>query len=706
MKKHIFHINLYKEQLKQLRLIGLIGLGLLSLFSILLPIGKALSMANERQNGYNLEKVAVGLLDSHFYLYFTFTLLVPILALVCFHYLTQRNSSDFYHSLPHTRTCMFTCNMAAITTWTTLILWVPTILSIIMYTIFNQYFILDIPSLLRFALFIYGACLLVITSIGIACSITGTVFTNVIVAGIIIFLPRTFILVFTEIITSSSQLLVSNRLFPLLDPQYNIIFGLLTPSGSASLTIGWSSFAYSILLALIYLALGLLAYKKRKSESSNQAAVSKKVQTVIRLILGFTVSLVPITLIFNVLTGYDRFESSDLPVFLYTMCILYLIACLVMLLYELITTKKFRNVLKALPSIGILAIINVVVLLGALGVYKVATNYSPDAEDIDYIITEPKLENGNTLYYDTRATSLRITDEKVLEMIANCLKENIESAKKDRWNSDDNQVIVGIHSGLTTHYRSLQMDMEDYKILTQSYSNSDGYMEAYQSLPSLTGDKLFLYNLSLSNREFLELYNIAKDEVASLKFNDWYLALKGQRNDVLDTIEFYATVNNESLPGIVPISGILPKTYMKYLEFYSKAMQGDKNTILTDLKKIQSKDTLDSYDWDMAYEILDLAQNLRLTYGNRNSNLYFEYSGQHIQAINEKVMERIISSTRDYKTFDPNKDYLVKVGYSKYNIQNYANSGGSYIFIVEKAELQDLVEAELSNFDPYTTYTE
>lgn len=44
--------------------------------------------------------------------------------------------------------------------------------------------------------------------------------------------------------------------------------------------------------------------------------------------------------------------------------VLYLVAALVYFAYELITTKKWKNLLTALPGLGIVALLNVGILLG------------------------------------------------------------------------------------------------------------------------------------------------------------------------------------------------------------------------------------------------------------------------------------------------------------------------------------------------------
>ncbi len=681
MNKTIFHKGLYRDQLKQLRLIGFIGLGLLSLAAILIPIGRAISIAQDRQQGFAsyVGRTNVNITEAHFYLYFVLVLLVPLLALACFHFLTQRNSSDYYHSLPHTRTCIFTCSIVAIFTWTTILVWIPTLLSVIMYTILGKYFVLEIGLLLRFALFMYVASLFVTASISIACSLTGTVFTNVIVTGIIVFLPRIFIFCLVQMIAGSSSLLIGSHLFPLLDFSYNIIFGLLLMRiNQASLT--WSGLLYSTILMILYLLVGLLVFKRRRSETANQAAVSRKVQTGIRLLLGTAVSLIPISLIFNYITDRNSLGGSS-AIFIYVICILYLVACLVMLLYELLTTKKFRNVIKALPSIGILAIINVVVLLASLGIQKALVNYSPSANEIDYVVFERSVSDRDKEYYDELVNNIKIKDKKVLQLISKTLKDNVDgSIYHDNYIGDTqlDTLIVGIHSGLSTHYRRLTIPIDDMNTITSTSATNEAYINAYQMLPELSGNKLSLYNTALSDKDYLELYNTAREEIKGLNFETWFNQLYSD-NYPLDTIVFYATVNNKSVKGTIPITNNLPKTCMKYVELTENANKKEKSQALTIIKDIVAN-RIDEYtDYYVDITLFDLKSG--------NYYLFSKAPNDSSDLMGRDILNAISSSTKDSSTLSIENDCIVTISYYFFDDNSTSSTNGTCNFILDKSDI-------------------
>ena len=62
--------------------------------------------------------------------------------------------------------------------------------------------------------------------------------------------------------------------------------------------------------------------------------------------------------------------------------VLYLVAALVYFAYELITTKKWKNLLTALPGLGIVALLNVGILLGMHAVEKHIVAQRPAMQEI------------------------------------------------------------------------------------------------------------------------------------------------------------------------------------------------------------------------------------------------------------------------------------------------------------------------------------
>lgn len=77
-----------------------------------------------------------------------------------------------------------------------------------------------------------------------------------------------------------------------------------------------------------------------------------------------------------------RAPDAD-DVFLYL--VLYLAAVLVYLIYELITTRKWRNLVRSLPALGILALCNLGLIGGMVGAYNSVLSFHPSPDAIEYV---------------------------------------------------------------------------------------------------------------------------------------------------------------------------------------------------------------------------------------------------------------------------------------------------------------------------------
>jgi len=102
VKNKFFDFALYKEGLKQLRLVSLIIIGLTCFVSLVTPIGTYLEMIEYNRTGIEIIHVP----SSCSIINVAFVLAAPILTLNLFSFLTKRNACDYYHAFPQKRTCI------------------------------------------------------------------------------------------------------------------------------------------------------------------------------------------------------------------------------------------------------------------------------------------------------------------------------------------------------------------------------------------------------------------------------------------------------------------------------------------------------------------------------------------------------------------------------------------------------------------------
>ena len=101
MKKNWFSLRLYLEGIRQLRLIGIMGMVILSLEAILIPVGRLVNIREMRHfTSSSITKTLLNFPEMHPLLVLCFCVLAPLMVLYLFHFLNKRNASDFYHAIP------------------------------------------------------------------------------------------------------------------------------------------------------------------------------------------------------------------------------------------------------------------------------------------------------------------------------------------------------------------------------------------------------------------------------------------------------------------------------------------------------------------------------------------------------------------------------------------------------------------------------
>lgn len=89
--------------------------------------------------------------------------------------------------------------------------------------------------------------------------------------------------------------------------------------------------------------------------------------------------------IFIVCAMFSEMTTGMLRDEWFVFLVFYLVAALVYFAYELITTKKWKNLLTALPGLGIVALLNVGILLGMHAVEKHIVAQRPAMQEIESV---------------------------------------------------------------------------------------------------------------------------------------------------------------------------------------------------------------------------------------------------------------------------------------------------------------------------------
>ncbi len=526
-RRPLIHIPLYLDSLKQLLLMGGIYALICIVFSILPVV-----LIDPDPNSFGKSAITI---TSYNFVLFGYVYIAPMTLIhQAFGYLTKRSPSDFYHSLPVTRNCLFLTRLVAVLT----ILFVTIVLSLL--ASFVAYSLsgmavnwLCFPRLLLF----FSVCALLIAAVTlVGLSVTGTHFAGFIVSCLLLFLPRFLSTMVAAVVLEKASIVEIKELGWLFNASYNLPVALLMPIlslGEASTFVGRTSdlitggkgLLYTFLLSLIYTDLGMILHHYRKSETAGLSAPSKVLQHIIRCALAL-----PLFTVLGVLAVIGEF--FDEPFWTW---VLIALAFLVYFIYELITTKKWRNLLPALYVLPIVLVLGFGIPYAGTFVAKNALNDVPDASEIQSVnlhVNSSQYSSSQN-YYRMLLQKQECSDKELNGLLLKGLEQGIAhcNATADGSYSPNNSyyslnVRFNLKNGKALT-REVYLDTDDFKRIQELEASYD----FYRSILSKTPDPALVSFVSCSNLvgtdEFslMTLYETFREEYASLPFEEKLLGL-------------------------------------------------------------------------------------------------------------------------------------------------------------------------------------
>lgn len=514
-----FSGRLYREAFRQIRSLGILLTVLAGIITALNPIFTYLEDKGSDSNYVNL--IDVNTLVTGLVVIAT---AVPLILLIrLFSFLFKRSSSDFYHALPYTRQCIYFTHLAVAFTWYIIILVVSIGLPVIFYSInphttfrpeFASYnFIVGLVVML----FASGAML-------IAMSVTGRKMLALEIAAFIAFLPRVIILIGLSVVSSKTLLLDINNV-PFFSMKYSLPMIL-----SIGMEMDYSSYmnAYSfvpgivstLVVGLIYIILGCVLFSTRRSETAENSAPNRKVQLVLRTVYSSIFFLGGVSCILM--------DSEPLEVL-----VLWGLGLLVYFGYELITTKKFKNLLKAIPGLAV----SVVMCIAFGVILNVCSdnilNNIPEAKDIESVSVVNSMTYwwGEEMSYNKLLQNeVVVSDKEISNIIAKSYSLTAEKVKADELLEYDAdyycETIRLNYTNGKSNVRVIYMESKDYQDLMAAFLEQKEYYEATYALP----DEVIIGRLT--NEEYVD--NLWK------QFKAEYSTLTDEEKDkVLETNDYY-----------------------------------------------------------------------------------------------------------------------------------------------------------------------
>ncbi len=580
MKKNsIFSFKLYREALRQIRVCAIVPLVFMVIALGISFSESCIEAVQNPQLGQNVaEPTQINPL-----LIVTFLICAPLLTFVLFNFLNKRNQSDFYHAIPHPRQCVAISFLAAIFTWIVIYAVVPTLCGAMLYRFFLfKHFTVDMSLVLSGMLNVIVLSMLIVAAIFLAMTVTGTLFSNGIVALLILFLPRFFMTVINA--TFAYDIIPASSLaFPLgpFNMLFNLLFGAGVDGNGGGLYPfnGWA-LLYTSVLAILYLALGLFLFKRRPSEAAGNPAPSRKTQAFHRIVLTCAIAF-PLTLLL-----ISEPPTSPEEILLYI--IGYIVAVVVYFMYELLSTRTVRYMVKIIPGLLIVVAACIAGVLLSKGFYGILLNDIPKADEVKCIYIEKlgeryEVEDGSNLfdyntryYFDEKLGELEVTDKECIRITTKMLAQSVNELKKpnpalfpDQYWAKIKFVCKNGHK--VTRLIPIVPNVEDFTTLQNALKAHPDYKKVYTNLPAFKDSfATALWGNSASDiftvDQRRDLYNTLRDELKTVDADKWVAIFTNDSGaasydcPAFLTLQVSIPQNGKTMIMTVPICTLTPKT--------------------------------------------------------------------------------------------------------------------------------------------------
>lgn len=589
MKQKIrFDLGLYIEGLRQLRVTGIIGLiSMVGIMLIMLISLGEYTLDEPRQfTGLNYMP----------WLILAFVGFMPLMMLQMFHFMNKRNASDLYHSLPHTRSTIYLSLTAAVVTWVLALIFATVLTGMIGAWVMPERIALSYSTLLPWILYCISASILVGGAIMIAKGLTGTLLNSIVLTGLILFLPRFLLSLFIGTIESNpifasciSNSFTANTINPVVGMVF-AVFGMDYRMNVGELAIHIPAIIYGFVLGLIYFAVGGFLFCRRNSETASQSAPNRLMQAVYRILVAMTMCSVVIALLFVEIYLYSY---DDMQIYPYV--IGYLAIIFVYFLYELLTTHRLKNLVKAIPTLGIIAVLNVIMYFGLVGIYNSAMNFRPAPDEINSVTVRPDIvsDYGYMNYSDyvlTKIDGVKLDDPQVLKDVSYSLEQSLKMTEEDvseiHCYDSRNQMLTPVFMEIETDgknvTRNIYMTEERYAQLNQAILESENFRKAWLSPPESSYVSIYDYYGSFSESEqAAELYDKFCAEVKNADFETWFNAHNGYESAAFTfTVNYLSNGTNYNID--IPVyQEAAPETIAYYYQ-ETEEMQKKKLKALTE----------------------------------------------------------------------------------------------------------------------------
>lgn len=480
MKNHsvntrFFNFRLFLEALKRLRVVGL-GSAILALTaSALVPAVTWIEMGSFTRPGvYEMETrllcVPAGVMVA----------LAPLFFFVLFSFLQKRKESDFFHAIPYTRTCVYVSFVTAALAFVWAIQLACGLVAGILWSMIPRV-TADMGGMIAYVGVSMLAAAMLSAFMMLALTVSGTGGSCVLLFCLFAGFVRVVCAIFlgcmdTFFIIDTNGMWETSFLSPLWFLPINVFAYLVEPTAAATTLSSPVNILYSLCVTVAVFAFAGLLYNRRKSEMAGNPAPGVRTQALFRIL--FTT---PPALLIPLLLVTGNAEGA-------IMLVLVVGVLLVYFLYELITTKRPKNLLKIFPGLGIVAGVCVAFLLVFRAYYAVAVNETVIPSEVKWVSVDSNGFTGSS-YQGYLSDTLHIDDEEIIKLVTDRLavsqkyeRDGMPMEGYDQDYYDRMRVTIRLKGGRTLH-RYIAMGQEARESLQNRFSSLEEMKQIMFLLP-------------------------------------------------------------------------------------------------------------------------------------------------------------------------------------------------------------------------------
>ncbi len=634
MKKQIFSKGLFFNAFKRIKIFGIIVSAYILLQSVSAPLIEAVGVWSGMLGELGVTKMFIDGFSMIQAAVMVSYLFIPIAAIIVFGVFNKRGGSDFFQSLPYTRTCIFVSFSAAVLTWGAIAASASVIASVVLHYILGFAFTIFLGNLWIALLVIIVSSLFGLACVLLSVSVTGTYFSNVILSLLVMYLPRALLTLFRITLSIRIPTFDPSVSVPFLSGNINLfvsrsissdMYALQLLGGGTAHPISYyisvymPGIIYTLAVAVIYIAVALILFRRRESETATNSAINRGVQHTVRILLCFAISMVGTIILLN-----GKSVINDVAVAAVLAGIVYMLALIVYMAYELITTKKMKKVLTSLPLILIVVAMNAALYFSVPLTENTVYSYRPAKDEIDSvslsfsasaydplglgIIDDYIFSDGyESSYFTSKTEGIRFDDEGIKKIVADNISEFAEYySKSDRSSiSDDmyDRIKVGatVYQGGRQVFRYLYLPTDDVVRITEMMSQNDDFKKAVYDIPDpYKGTATVSYTTfskdALKDSDELEavlpeILESFRNEVSSLPTETMYNMMSNPNSYAMVAVSYITEDMSDSI--IISLSEeYTPKTLSLFL---SKMIRDD------ECPSDEIMDILDNYGSDKLY---------------------------------------------------------------------------------------------------------